>query len=233
MIITVQPNKTNTLGQQKAPLLVPLRYAFCRRKEKIGSDPIFYELGANLENKLIELHPFNEIDFSKLIAEIPDARFLLQWAGPKYTYPLDAAQLSGTLAKTIEGKPSHQVFKAIRKDTSETVGHIQLMDIDCDAVNCVLGRVLIFQNYQGNGFGKAMVQTAIRFAFENLYLAEVTLGVFDFNTAAIDTYKSIGFSEFQFNKGARQFQNESWNVIKMKLNISSWLHRNVANHGIE
>jgi RimJ/RimL family protein N-acetyltransferase len=174
-----------------------------------------------MENKLIELQPFNESDFSKLIAEIPDARFLLQWAGPKYTYPLDAAQLNDTLTNTIGAKPSYQVFKAIRPDASVTVGHIQLMDIDYNAASCVLGRVLIFQKYRGNGLGKAMVQKAVKSAFENLHLAEVTLGVFDFNTPAIDIYKSLGFSEFQFNRGARQFQNESWNVIKMKLNKDS------------
>jgi RimJ/RimL family protein N-acetyltransferase len=183
-----------------------------------------------LENKLIVLHQFNEIDFSKLIAEIPDARFLLQWAGPKYTYPLDAAQLSDTLTKTIEEKPSFQVFKAIKSDTSETVGHIQLMDIDYNSASCVLGRVIIFQKHRGNGFGKSMVHTAVNFAFENLHLAEVTLGVFDFNTPAIQTYKSIGFAEFQYNKGARQFQNESWNVIKMKLSKNIWLHQDAANH---
>jgi hypothetical protein len=92
-----------------------------------------------------------------------------------------------------------------------------LTDIDYKAASCVLGRVLIFRKYRGNGCGKAMVQAAVKFAFENLFLAEVTLGVFDFNTPAINTYKSIGFSETQFNKGARQFQDESWNVIKMKL----------------
>jgi RimJ/RimL family protein N-acetyltransferase len=186
-----------------------------------------------LENKLIELQPFKESDFIKLIAEIPNARFLLQWAGPRYTYPLDSAQLSDTLSNTTGEKPSFQVFKAIRSGTSEAVGHIQLMDIDYNAASCVLGRVLIFQKYRGNGFGKSMVREAVKFVFENLYLAEVTLGVFDFNTPAIDTYKSIGFAEFQFNKGVRHFQNESWNVIKMRLSKNSWLHRNVANNGIE
>ena len=76
-----------------------------------------------------------------------------------------------------------------------------------------------------------MVLAAVKFAFENMCLSEVTLGVFDFNTPAIDTYKSIGFSEIQFNKGARQFQNENWNVIKMKMSKNSLIFRTVANHG--
>ncbi|SHI16268.1 GNAT family N-acetyltransferase [Desulfofustis glycolicus] len=182
---------------------------------------------------MIELQPFNEGDFSKLIAEIHDARFLLQWAGPKYTYPLDAPQLRDSLANTNGEKPSFKVFKVIRSDTTETVGHIQLMDIDYDAASCILGRVLIFQNYRGNGSGKAMVKEAVKIAFEDLHLAEINLGVFDFNTPAIGVYKSIGFTEFQFKKGARQFQNESWNVIRMKLNKDKWLHMNNANNGIE
>ena len=180
---------------------------------------------------MVELRPFGESDFGKLIAEIPDARFLLQWGGPKYTYPLDATQLNNTLANTVGGKPSFQIFKAIRSDIYKTIGHIQLMEIDYDAARCILGRVMIFQKYRGNGFGKALVQAAVKFAFENLDLAEVALGVFDFNTPAIDTYKSIGFSEYQLNQGARQFQNESWNVIKMKLRKNSWLHRNAASPG--
>lgn len=172
---------------------------------------------------MIELQPFNESGFNQLIAEIPDARFLLQWAGPKYAYPLNVAQLTDTLGKATGDQPSYRVFKAIRSDTSETVGHIQLMDIDYNTASCVLGRVLIFQGHRGNGFGKAIVESAVKDSFEYLGLNEITLGVFDFNTIAITTYKSIGFVEYQFNKGVRQFQNESWNVIKMKLHKDMWL----------
>jgi RimJ/RimL family protein N-acetyltransferase len=193
----------------------------------------FYGHVCILEHELIELQPFTEGGFKQLISEIPDARFLLQWAGPKYTYPLDAAQLTDTLANTLGDRPSFKVFKVIRSETMETVGHIQLMDIDYNAASCILGRVLIFQKYRGNGFGKMMVKEAVKFAFENMHLAEIILGVFDFNTRAIHVYKSIGFTEFQFKKGARQFLNESWNVIRMKLNRINWSHTNYANNSIE
>lgn len=167
---------------------------------------------------MIRLQKFVESDFDRLIAEVPDARFLLQWAGPKYIYPLDVTQLNSTLAKTTDGKPSFKVFKAILSNTSETVGHIQLMDIDNNTSSCVLGRVLIFKHHRGKGFGKKMAKSAVKNAFDNLGMHEITLSVFDFNTSAIATYKSIGFVEYQFNEGARQFRTEKWNVIKMKLN---------------
>ena len=137
--------------------------------------------------------------------------------GAEIYIPIDAAQLSDTLLKAIGEKPAFRVFRAIKSDTSETVGHIQLMNIDYNAGVCVLGRVLIFQQFRVNGFGKAMVHAAIKIAFEDLNLEEVILKVFDFNTSAISIYKRIGFCDFEFERGARQFQNENWNVITMKL----------------
>jgi RimJ/RimL family protein N-acetyltransferase len=180
-----------------------------------------------MENELIKLHTFKESDFSQLIAAVPDARFLLQWTGPRYTYPLDVSQLKDTLAKTTGEQPTFKVFKAFRSDTSETVGHIQLMDIDYSSARCVLGRVLIFQDHRGKGFGKAMVSLAVKDAFEKLGLNEISLNVFDFNKSAIATYKSIGFIDYQLKTGALTFQNETWNIIKMKLNKAQWLHMEI------
>ena len=166
---------------------------------------------------MIKLQPFNESDFRQLIDEIPDARFLLQWAGPKYSYPLDAAQLNATLGETNGEVSPFKVYKAIRRDTSEIVGHIQLMNIDYNSGTCVLGRVMIFRKFRGNGYGKAMVCEAITVAFEKLKLMEITLKVFDFNTSAIELYKGLGFSDYRYDKGICQFQNEKWNVFHMRL----------------
>ncbi len=174
---------------------------------------------------MIRLQNFSGNDFNQLISAVPDARFLLQWAGPNYNYPLDAAQLNDTIAQTDGPWPSFKVFKASKADGSEAVGHIQLMDIDYKNSSCILGRVLIFAIYRGRGFGKELVSCAVEYAFVNLGLNEINLGVFDFNQRAINTYKRVGFVECQFNKGARQFQDESWNAIKMRLTKDQWLHK--------
>ncbi len=174
---------------------------------------------------MLRLETFSENDLSLLISAISDARFLLQWAGPKYKYPLDDTQLKDTLAKTNGEQPFFKVFKTVKTGGSETIGHIQLMDIDYNNSNCMLGRVLIFPQYRGKGFGKAMIKCAVEYAFKELGLDEITLGVFDFNKSAIAAYQGIGFVEYQFNKGARQFQNEKWNLIKMKLHKNEWLNK--------
>ena len=177
-------------------------------------------------NEKIRLQALEESDFDQLIAEIPDARFLLQWAGPKYTYPLDASQLRDTLLKTTGDKPSFKVFKAVLSETSETIGHIQLMNINYNASTCVLGRVLIFAAYRGEGLSKAMVKPAIEYTFNVLGLNEIAINVFDFNASAIALYKGLGFLEYEVLKNARPFQGKNWNIIKMNLNRARWQDNN-------
>ena len=169
---------------------------------------------------MIKLKKINEKDFKQIINSIPDARFLLQWAGTEYSYPLDNAQLKKSLEKT-----TIKIFKAIKSNTSETVGHIQLLKIDYDNLSCVIGRVLVFSKFRNNGLSKELVNCAIDYTFINLELNEITLNVFDFNKSAISTYKKVGFVEYEFIENARQFQNEKWNLIKMKLHKDDWIYR--------
>ena len=176
-----------------------------------------------MRNKTITLKAFNEGDFSSLIDMIPDARFLLQWAGPKYTYPLDTLQLKETLTKTIGEYPSFAVYKAVCSRTFETLGHIQLLNIDNKTATCTLGRVLIFPKHENQGYGKIMINLAIKEAFDTFRLNEVKLNVFDFNKKAIAVYRSMGFIEYQFKENARHYRAETWNLVSMKLNRKHWV----------
>ncbi len=169
-----------------------------------------------LEISVLKLARFEERDMSQLISMIPDSRFLLQWAGPKYKFPLDADQLKETLVKTKGDLPTFQVYKAVQGKSKGTVGHIQLMEIDYQSSTCILGRVLIYPDFRGKGLGSEMVRLAVAEAFEKIGLRDVTLGVFNFNTSAIATYKRVGFIEYYYKKAARQFENEFWDIIKMR-----------------
>ena len=70
---------------------------------------------------------------------------------------------------------------------------------------------------RGKGMGTAMVAEALNYSFNNLGLMEINVGVFDFNKPAIACYKKLGFTEYEFREHARQFENESWNLVMMKL----------------
>jgi RimJ/RimL family protein N-acetyltransferase len=178
--------------------------------------------GSIVEDESLELRTFDDSDFEQLIAAIPDARFHLQWAGPECSYPLDTAELKETLSKTIGEAPSFRVYKAVLSSTGETVGHVQLMDIDYAKSSCVLGKVLIFPAHRGKGFGRSIVRLAVEEAFAGLGLREVTLLVFDFNDAAIATYRSLGFVRSPPDPAALPFEDESWQAIRMAMTRERW-----------
>ena len=171
---------------------------------------------------MIELQDFDENDFKQLINEIPDSRFLLQWAGPKYSYPLNKEQLKDTAQQSSKKQPLLKAFKAIDTETNKTIGHVQLLEIDHEDSSCTLSRVLVFSKYRSIGLGKKMVSSVVEYAFVTLGVTNITLGVFDFNNSAIATYEKIGFIQFRVDKGARQYQNEKWNIIRMELCLKHW-----------
>ncbi len=167
---------------------------------------------------MITLEIFGTSDIQRLIDWIPDSDFLLQWAGPEYVFPLDKAQLNRTLEKTRGAHPSHFMFKAMINGVA--VGHVEIMAVDYVEKRGVLARVLIGpKNHRGKGLGKSMIQSALNFAFNDLALDNLDLGVFKFNKAAILCYKQLGFEPYITipNMG-----NDKWTLLRMNLNRKAW-----------
>jgi len=166
---------------------------------------------------MIKLRKFEETDIARLLGWIQDARFLLQWAGRQYEYPLNRTQLLKSIDRTRSNRPAHFMFTACRQTDGTAVGHIELMSIDYGNGAARLGRVLIGQpEDRGSGLGVAMVAEALHYAFNTLGLTEVKLGVFACNQPAIECFKKSGFTEYEFRESVQQFENESWNLVMMK-----------------
>mgnify|MGYP002632895683 CR=1 FL=1 len=167
---------------------------------------------------MIELIKFESDDIQRLISWIPDCKFLLQWAGPKYSYPLDEAQLLATLDKTRGDRPSHFMYKANLGRT--TIGHIELLSADYDAGVVILGRILIGdKENRRKGLGLEMIQTALKIAFAELGFSLVDLGVFKFNSGAIRLYEGLGFIPY---RTIQNMEDENWTLIRMNLSIEDW-----------
>ncbi len=91
----------------------------------------------------IELHPFRKADIDLLISWIPSPEFLLQWAGPLYSYPLDRGQLERHLEHAAGTPSTHILFKALTTDTGQVVGHGEIAGIDRANRSAYLARVLV------------------------------------------------------------------------------------------
>jgi len=166
---------------------------------------------------MIILKTFEKKDIPELLdwMKYSDAEFLIQFAGPKYRFPLDEKQLLDTLYDK-----SILVFKAIDETTGAMIGHCQLMRIDLRNKSASIGRVLIKPNDRGLGYGYAMLKELINYAASILELKQLNLRVFDFNQSAIRCYLKLGFVESKRKDVVFREINKTWNYITMDYHIS-------------
>jgi len=172
---------------------------------------------------LVQLKYFTEEDFASLHAWINDFTFLHQWAGHSFQYPLTDDQLHEYIDGANQDGASKFVYKAIDSSTNKVIGHISIGRIDRTNEYARIGRVLIGDsNYLGKGIGTEMVRQCARIIFEDLGMNRASLGVFDFNKAAIRSYEKAGFVQEGKLRQARKFGDEYWSLIEMSMLKEEW-----------
>ncbi|OHB19563.1 MAG: hypothetical protein A2854_00780 [Parcubacteria group bacterium RIFCSPHIGHO2_01_FULL_56_18] len=79
------------------------------------------------------------------------------------------------------------------KETGEHIGNIKLEPIDLKEKTAMLGLLIGAKKYWGQGIGTESTALVTNFAFQNLELGEIRLGVIADNKPAIRVYEKCGF----------------------------------------
>lgn len=168
--------------------------------------------------ELIKLEPLKRSDFKQLINWIDSEEFLIQWSGNAFTYPLNDQQLEQYIEST-----NTLAFKVIDEESKEVIGHISLGQIDNINKSARIGKVLVGDTrMRGRSIGKHMMKAVLHIAFEELKLHRVTLGVYDFNTAAISCYEKIGFVKEGLLRESKKVGETYWNLWEMSMLEYEW-----------
>ena len=167
---------------------------------------------------VIKLEKFSCEEIPQLISWVPNKEFLLQWAGPSYTFELLEKQLQNDINMMLEEEPKSMMFSAKLIESNEIVGHIELLWIDRVNMSARIGRVLVGkEECRNKGVGLQMINAILNIAFNKLNLHRVDLGVFDFNVSAIACYKKAGFiAEGNFRE-CRKINGQYWSLLNMSI----------------
>jgi len=165
---------------------------------------------------MVKLEKFTEEDIPDLLKwlEKTDAKFLYQFAGPKYHYPLDKKQIVATL-----NTDNFLMLKVIFESNDEVIGHCQFMRIDKEKSKASIGRILLNPEKRGQGFGFKLMNEMKNYAKHKLKIAQLYLRVFDFNSAAIECYRKAGFIIIGVNEDQIPEFNESWKSFSMECTL--------------
>ena len=171
----------------------------------------------------IKIVSFQKTDIDRLIGWIPSEAFLLQWAGPIFSFPLTGQQLERHLKKTSAEKPTLLIFKAVDTNSGQIIGHGELASIDYRNSSATLARILVGPpEARGNGIGSQMIHSLLQIAFDILHLHRVDLHVFDFNQQAIQSYAKAGFIKEGVMRESRKLEDQYWNSCIMSILEYEW-----------
>jgi RimJ/RimL family protein N-acetyltransferase len=173
---------------------------------------------------MIVLEYFDEHDFEQLIQWVSDDELLMNWSGSLFSFPLTMESMEWYI-KDVNKIPDSDayIYKAVETETGEVVGHISLGGISHKNRAGRISRVLVGNTAaRGKGYCKQMVEAVLKVGFEELKLHRISLGVYDFNTAAIKCYQKAGMVTEGITRDCLLFKGNWWSLVEMSMLQDEW-----------
>lgn len=173
---------------------------------------------------MIKLEFFTKDDFEQLIQWIDTESLLISWSGSLFSFPLTQSSMEWYLRDTNDLNTSGAlVYKAIETETGETIGHISLGGISRKNKSARISRVLIGNAAnKGKGYCKQMITEVLKIGFDEMQLHRISLGVYDYNTAALKCYQAAGFSIEGTMREVLLHDGKWWSLIEMGILENEW-----------
>jgi len=165
-----------------------------------------------LEGRLVRLRALEPSDAERLYRWIND-REVTHYLMARYPYSLEFEK--DWLASAAKGNDFGEVRLAIETKDGVHIGNCGLHRGRPEDRHAELGIMIGDKDYQSNGYGTDAVMTLVRFAFDQMNLNKVSLGVFEFNERALAVYRKCGFVE-EGRAREEYFQDgRYWDIVRM------------------
>lgn len=163
---------------------------------------------------MIELRLYKNTDAQFIVKWLKNEYAFRQWSADRYeSYPITADDMNNYYSQYSED----ELYKLTAVENDEIIGHLTIRFIDDARKIARLGFVIVDDTKRGKGYGKYLVSSALKYAFDKLTTDKVTLGVFENNTPAIHCYLSCGFKIVEKEiVESYQCMGENWNCIEME-----------------
>jgi RimJ/RimL family protein N-acetyltransferase len=167
---------------------------------------------------MIKLEKFTESDFDRFIGWVDNERFMYQFAGPAFVFPVTTAQLTQYIADD-----SRKVFRVLDKESNRVIGHAEINRIDLRNKSARLCRIMIADKADRNkGYGKHIINSLLEIGFGEFGLHRIDLGVFDFNKSAIKCYEGCGFKIEGLMRDSFVIEDKFYSVYNMSILRNEW-----------
>ncbi len=134
------------------------------------------------------LRPYIKTDAPIILSWIKDKTAFRKWSADRFPlYPPRPEDMDAQYA-------DDNIFPFTAIDNNgKIVGHIMLRYPDTTKTIIRFGFIIVSDELRGKGYGKRMLQLAIKKAVSEFGAEKITLGVFDNNPSALHCYESVNF----------------------------------------
>ena len=173
---------------------------------------------------MIKLEPFVQSDFQQLIDWVDSEELLIQWCGSLFSFPLTKRSLEWYIRDTnVVGESDAFVYKAVDTETGNAVGHISLGGLSWKNRSSRISRVLVGKSDRHQkGIGQQMTKAVLKIGFGELNLHRISLGVYENNKPAINTYLKCGFNIEGVSRDILWYNNEFLSLVEMAILEDEW-----------
>lgn len=163
---------------------------------------------------MLELRLYKNTDASFIVSWLKSEYAFRQWCADRYeSYPITADDMNNYYSQYSKD----ELYKLTAVDEDRIIGHLTIRFIDDAKKIARLGFVIVDDTKRGRGYGKQLVSSALKYAFDELKADKVTLGVFENNLPAVNCYLSCGFKTVERElTESYQCMGETWNCIEME-----------------
>lgn len=167
----------------------------------------------------MKLRPYKTKDAETILSWIKDERTFRKWSSDRYDkYPISAEDINHKYIDCNgDCEESDNFYPLIAVCDGEVVGHLILRYTDALQKVLRIGFVIVDDSKRGKGYGKRMVQMAIKYAKEMLQAEKITIGVFDNNESAYRCYLAAGFKVVEGEEYVCELLGEKWKCIEMEM----------------
>jgi spore coat polysaccharide biosynthesis protein SpsF len=132
----------------------------------------------------------------------------------------------GELKKYIKEKNENdsEFFGIFDIENNNHIGNIKLEPIDFQKKYAILGILIGDKKYWNKGIGTEATRQLLKYAFNELNLDYIELGVISEHLSAINLYEKIGFKKINLEKNAINHNGKLYDKLTMRINKSEFIN---------
>ena len=174
---------------------------------------------------MLRFRTYKPCDAKTILTWCKDEISFRKWTSDRYdTYPITAEDMNRKYVDfNGDCVEPDNFYPMTAFDESGVVGHL-IMRFTNDKKSVLrLGFVIVDDSKRGKGYGKGMIELALKYAFEIMKVDKVTIGVFENNHPAYHCYKAAGFKEVEMAEDVWcDVCGEKWKIVDLEIEAKNY-----------